>query len=110
MTDPLLSIKNLTVVFKTRLGEVPVIDDVSFSIARGEILGIVGESGCGKTMTSLAIMRLMPEQGKVTSGSIRLTGEDLVIASEARMRSLRGNEISMVFQEPMTSLNPVFSV
>ena len=110
MTDPLLSIKNLTVVFKTRLGEVPVIDDVSFSIAPGEILGIVGESGCGKTMTSLAIMRLMPEQGKVTSGSIRLTGEDLVIASEARMRSLRGNEISMVFQEPMTSLNPVFSV
>ncbi len=110
MNDPLLSIKNLTVVFKTRLGEVPVIDDVSFSIAPGEILGIVGESGCGKTMTSLAIMRLMPEQGKVTSGSIRLSGEDLVVASEARMRGLRGNEISMVFQEPMTSLNPVFSV
>ena len=110
MPDPLLSIKNLTVVFKTRLGEVPVIDDVSFSIAPGEILGIVGESGCGKTMTSLAIMRLMPEQGKVTSGSIRLSGEDLVVASEARMRGLRGNEISMVFQEPMTSLNPVFSV
>ncbi len=110
MTDPLLSIKNLTVVFKTRLGEVPVIDDVSFSIAPGEILGIVGESGCGKTMTSLAIMRLMPEQGKVTSGSIRLSGEDLVVVSEARMRGLRGNEISMVFQEPMTSLNPVFSV
>ncbi len=110
MNDPLLSIKNLTVVFKTRLGDVPVIDDVSFSIAPGEILGIVGESGCGKTMTSLAIMRLMPEQGKVTSGSIRLSGEDLVVASEARMRGLRGNEISMVFQEPMTSLNPVFSV
>ena len=110
MTDPLLSIKNLTVVFKTRLGEVPVIDDVSFSIAPGEILGIVGESGCGKTMTSLAIMRLMPEQGKVTAGSISLSGEDLVVASEARMRGLRGNEISMVFQEPMTSLNPVFSV
>ena len=110
MTDPLLSVKNLRVVFKTRLGEVPVIDDVSFSIAPGEILGIVGESGCGKTMTSLAIMRLMPEQGKVTSGSIRLSGEDLVVASEARMRGLRGNEISMVFQEPMTSLNPVFSV
>ena len=110
MTDPLLSIKNLTVIFKTRLGEVPVIDDVSFSIAPGEIMGIVGESGCGKTMTSLAIMRLMPEQGKVTSGSIRLSGEDLVVASEARMRGLRGNEISMVFQEPMTSLNPVFSV
>ena len=110
MSDPLLSVKNLTVVFKTRFGEVPVIDDVSFSIAPGEILGIVGESGCGKTMTSLAIMRLMPEQGIVTSGSIRLSGEDLVFASEARMRDLRGNEISMVFQEPMTSLNPVFSV
>ena len=110
MPDPLLLVKNLTVVFKTRFGEVPVIDDVSFSIAPGEILGIVGESGCGKTMTSLAIMRLMPEQGIVTSGSIRLSGEDLVFASEARMRDLRGNEISMVFQEPMTSLNPVFSV
>ena len=110
MPDPLLLVKNLTVVFKTRFGEVPVIDDVSFSIAPGEILGIVGESGCGKTMTSLAIMRLMPEQGIVTSGSIRLSGEDLVLASEARMRDLRGNEISMVFQEPMTSLNPVFSV
>ena len=110
MPDPLLSVKNLTVVFKTRLGEVPVIDDVSFSIAPGEILGIVGESGCGKTMTSLAIMGLMPEQGIVTSGSIKLSGEDLVFASEARMRGLRGNEISMVFQEPMTSLNPVFSV
>ena len=110
MSDPILSVKNLTVVFKTRFGEVPVIDDVSFSIAPREILGIVGESGCGKTMTSLAIMRLMPEQGIVTSGSIRLSGEDLVFASEARMRDLRGNEISMVFQEPMTSLNPVFSV
>ena len=110
MSDPLLSVKNLTVVFKTRFGEVPVIDDVSFSIAPGEILGIVGESGCGKTMTSLAIMQLMPEQGIVTSGSIRLSGEDLVLASEARMCDLRGNEISMVFQEPMTSLNPVFSV
>ena len=110
MPDPLLLVKNLTVVFKTRFGEVPVIDDVSFSIAPGEILGIVGESGCGKTMTSLAIMRLMPEQGIITSGSIRLSGEDLVLASEARMRGLRGNEISMVFQEPMTSLNPVFSV
>ena len=110
MPDPLLSVKNLTVVFKTRFGEVPVIDDVSFSIAPGEILGIVGESGCGKTMTSLAIMRLMPEQGIVTSGSIMLSGEDLVSASDARMRGLRGNEISMVFQEPMTSLNPVFSV
>ena len=110
MPEPLLLVKNLTVVFKTRFGEVPVIDDVSFSIAPGEILGIVGESGCGKTMTSLAIMRLMPEQGIVTSGSIMLSGENLVSASEARMRGLRGNEISMVFQEPMTSLNPVFSV
>ena len=110
MPDPLLSVKNLTVVFKTRSGEVPVIDDVSLSIAPGEILGIVGESGCGKTMSWLAIIRLMPEQCILTSGSIRLSGEDLVFASESRMRNLRGNEISMVFQEPMTSLNPVFSV
>ena len=110
MPDPILSVENLTVTFKTRFGRIPVIDDVSFSIAPGEILGIVGESGCGKTMTSLAIMRLMPEQGSVTGGTIRLSGEDLVLASEARMRGIRGSEISMIFQEPMTSLNPVFSV
>ncbi len=110
MPDPLLSVENLTVTFKTRFGRIPVIDDVSFGIAPGEILGIVGESGCGKTMTSLAIMRLMPEQGSVTGGTIRLSGEDLVLASEARMRGIRGSEISMIFQEPMTSLNPVFSV
>ncbi len=110
MPDSILSVENLTVTFKTRFGLIPVIDDVSFGIAPGEILGIVGESGCGKTMTSLAIMRLMPEQGKVTGGTIRLAGEDLVLASEPRMRDIRGNEISMVFQEPMTSLNPVFSV
>ena len=110
MSDPLLSVENLTVTFKTRFGRIPVIDDVSFGIAPGEILGIVGESGCGKTMTSLAIMRLMPEQGSVTGGTIRLSGEDLVLASEARMRGIRGSEISMIFQEPMTSLNPVFSV
>jgi peptide/nickel transport system ATP-binding protein/oligopeptide transport system ATP-binding protein len=110
MPDPILSVENLTVTFKTRFGRIPVIDDVSFGIAPGEILGIVGESGCGKTMTSLAIMRLMPEQGSVTGGTIRLSGEDLVLASEARMRGIRGSEISMIFQEPMTSLNPVFSV
>ena len=110
MPDPILSVENLTVTFKTRFGPIPVIDDVSFGIAPGEILGIVGESGCGKTMTSLAIMRLMPEQGSVTGGTIRLSGEDLVLASEARMRGIRGSEISMIFQEPMTSLNPVFSV
>jgi len=110
MPAPLLSVENLTVTFKTRFGPIPVIDDVSFGIAPGEILGIVGESGCGKTMTSLAIMRLMPEQGSVTGGTIRLSGEDLVLASEARMRGVRGSEISMIFQEPMTSLNPVFSV
>ena len=110
MSDPILSVENLTVTFKTRFGRIPVIDDVSFGIAPGEILGIVGESGCGKTMTSLAIMRLMPEQGSVTGGTIRLSGEDLVLASEARMRGIRGSEISMIFQEPMTSLNPVFSV
>ena len=110
MPDPILSVENLTVTFKTRFGRIPVIDDVSFGITPGEILGIVGESGCGKTMTSLAIMRLMPEQGSVTGGTIRLSGEDLVLASEARMRGIRGSEISMIFQEPMTSLNPVFSV
>ncbi|MDC0038988.1 ABC transporter ATP-binding protein [Gammaproteobacteria bacterium] len=107
----LLSVKNLTVEFTTRDGIAPVIDDLSFDLAPGETLSLVGESGCGKSMTALAIMGLIPSPpGRVASGSISLAGEDLLQTSDTRMRAVRGNEISMVFQEPMTSLNPVFTV
>ncbi len=111
MTDPILEVRELCVDFRTRSGSVRVLDKVSFKLSAGETLGIVGESGCGKSMTSLAIMQLVPKpNGRVTEGSIRYRGEDLVQAVERRMRQIRGGEISMIFQEPMTSLNPVFSV
>ena len=107
----LLSVKNLTVEFTTRDGIAPVIDDLSFDLAPGETLSLVGESGCGKSMTALAIMGLIPSPpGRVAGGSISLAGENLLQASDTRLRAVRGNEISMVFQEPMTSLNPVFTV
>ena len=111
MTSSLLSVRNLTVEFATRDGVVPVIDDLSFDLAPGETLSLVGESGCGKTITALAVMGLIPSPpGRVAAGSISLAGEDLVQATGSRMREIRGNEISMVFQEPMTSLNPVLSI
>ncbi|WP_158966822.1 ABC transporter ATP-binding protein [Chachezhania sediminis] len=112
MTDdtPFLEIRNLTVEMKGDAGMIRVLDDVSLSIRRGTTMGIVGESGCGKSMTALAIMRLLPPGFQITSGQILLDGEDITKASEARMRQLRGNDISMIFQEPMTSLNPVYTV
>ena len=107
----LLSVKNLTVEFTTRDGIAPVIDDLSFDLAPGETLSLVGESGCGKSMTALAIMGVIPSPpGRVAGGSISLAGENLLQASDTRLRAVRGNDISMVFQEPMTSLNPVFTV
>ena len=107
----LLSVKNLTVEFTTRDGIAPVIDDLSFDLAPGETLSLVGESGCGKSMTALAIMGLIPSPpGRVAGGSLSLAGENLLQASDTRLRAVRGNDISMVFQEPMTSLNPVFTV
>jgi peptide/nickel transport system ATP-binding protein len=111
-TESLLEVGNLRTYFRTDAGLARSVDGVSFSIAPGEVLGIVGESGCGKSVTSLSIMRLVPEPpGEIMEGSsIRLRGEDLVRASNARMREIRGNEIAMIFQEPMTSLNPVFTV
>lgn len=111
MSDPILKVDNLCVEFKTKSGPVRVLNDVSFSLSAGETLGIVGESGCGKSMTSLAVMGLVPKpNGKIVSGGIFYKGEDLVKAPEKRMRQIRGGAISMIFQEPMTSLNPVFSV
>ena len=110
MSDKILEVKNLRVEFKTRAGIVPVLDDLSFDLRRGERIGFVGESGCGKSMTALALMGLLPGIGRIASGQILFKGQDIVAASEKRMQNLRGNEISMIFQEPMTSLNPVFTI
>lgn len=106
-----LEVTGLQTYLFTRLGIVKAVDDVTFSVHAGETLAIVGESGCGKTMTSLSLMRLVPSPpGRIVSGSIKLGGRDLVTLSEAQMRDVRGNEISMIFQEPMTSLNPVMTI
>ncbi|MGI9424489.1 MAG: ABC transporter ATP-binding protein [Hyphomicrobiaceae bacterium] len=109
---PLLSVDELTVEFAMRDGSTArVIDRLGFDLKAGETLGIVGESGCGKSMTALAIMRLIPmPPGRIAQGAITLGGEDLIAVSEPRMRQVRGNDISMVFQEPMTSLNPVYTI
>jgi len=108
---PVLDVKQLQTTFFSAEGEIPAVDQISFSVNKGEILGIVGESGCGKSVTSLSIMKLIPQPpGKITKGEIWLDGENLVQASEKRMREIRGNEVAMIFQEPMTSLNPLFTI
>jgi len=107
---PLLEIKNLMTVFDTVHGRIKAVDGVSLQINSGETLGIVGESGCGKTMLALSIMRLVPASGKIISGEILFSGNDLLKLPEDEMRGRRGSEISMIFQEPMTSLNPVFRI
>ena len=110
-STPLLELRDVEVEFRTRHGVARVLDRVGFSLPAGSTLGIVGESGCGKSMTALTIMRLVPQPpGRIAGGSILLDGENLLAATEERMREIRGNEVSMVFQEPMTSLNPVFPV
>ena len=107
----LMQVSNLGVEFQTRGGVARVLDDVAFTVHRGETLGLVGESGCGKSMTALAMMRLIPTPpGRITSGRVELDGRDLLAISEAEMRQHRGNRISMIFQEPMTSLNPAYTV
>lgn len=111
MDNKLLEVKNLKTYFHTDDGMVPAVDDVSFSIDKGETLGIVGESGCGKSITSLSIMRLIPNPpGEIKSGEILFKGSNLLRKSDAEMRKIRGNDIAMIFQEPMTSLNPVFTI
>ncbi|MCP5266097.1 MAG: ABC transporter ATP-binding protein [Burkholderiaceae bacterium] len=108
---PILEVSKLGVEFETRKGVARVLERVGFSLRRGETLGLVGESGCGKSMTALAIMRLIPSPpGRITDGQVRFDGRDLMKISEAEMREVRGNRVSMIFQEPMTSLNPVFTV
>jgi len=108
--DHLLEIKNLTCSFQTERGKFRAVDDVSLSLKSGETLGLVGESGCGKTVTALSIIRLVPKpMGKIEGGEILFMGKDLMALKESKMQKIRGNEISMIFQEPMTSLNPVFT-
>jgi len=110
MPAPLLQIDELRTHFFTRDGVVRAVDGVSFTIAPGETLAVVGESGCGKSVTSLSVMRLVASPGRIVSGAIRFDGRDLLALSEPEMRKVRGNDISMIFQEPMTSLNPVLTV
>lgn len=111
MSDSILEVSNLRTSFFTDDGEVPAVDGISFSIKEGEILGVVGESGCGKSVTSLSIMGLLPHpQGKIVGGQIMYEGKDISHLKEAEMRKLRGNDLAMIFQEPMTSLNPVFTI
>lgn len=106
----LLEVKNLKTYFYTDDGVSKAVDDVSFELEKGETLGIVGESGCGKSVTSLSIMRLIASPpGKIAGGEILFKGKDILKISEKEMREIRGNDISMIFQEPMTSLNPVFT-
>jgi peptide/nickel transport system ATP-binding protein len=110
MTEPLLAIEGLRTSFRTLDGAINAVDGVSWTLAKGEILGIVGESGCGKSMTALSIMGLVPSPPGQVEGSVRLGGRELVGLPEKEMRSIRGNDISMVFQEPMTSLDPVMRI
>jgi peptide/nickel transport system ATP-binding protein len=107
---PLLRIDGLRTVFRGERGDVPAVDGVSLEVKRGQTLGIVGESGCGKSMLSLSVMRLVPSPGRVAAGQVVFDGVDLLGLSPRAMRDIRGNRIAMIFQEPMTSLNPVFTV
>jgi oligopeptide/dipeptide ABC transporter ATP-binding protein len=106
----LFEVRNLQTYFPTRAGLVRAVDGVSFFIDRGELLGLVGESGCGKSMTALSVMRLIAPPGKIVGGEIIFDGRDLLKLSNREMRDIRGNDIAMIFQDPMTSLNPVFTV
>jgi len=108
---PLLAVENLRVGFRTEAGFARVVDDLSLAIGAGRIVGLVGESGCGKSVTAKAIMRLLPmPPAQIEAGRIRLEGQDLLTLDEHAMRAVRGNRIGMIFQEPMTSLNPTFPV
>lgn len=105
-----LQIQNLKTQFHTAKGIVPVVDDVSIDIPKGKIIGLVGESGCGKSMTAMSVMQLVKKPGKVVDGQIMLMGKNLLDMTKKEMQNVRGNDIAMIFQEPMTSLNPVYTV
>ena len=108
--EALLEVKNLRTSFFTGDGVVHAVDNVSFNVRKGEAVALVGESGCGKSVTAMSIMRLVGPPGKITGGEVRFKGSNLADLSERDMRHVRGNDIAMVFQEPMTSLNPVFKI
>ena len=109
--ETLLDVKNLSTHFRTRLGVIKAVDNVSFVLHEGETLGLVGESGCGKSVTALSIMRLVPSPpGRIVAGIIIVRGQDLLTMSEQEVRNVRGRDIGMIFQEPMTSLNPVLTI
>ncbi len=107
---PLLEVRNLKTIFNTEDGVVRAVDGVNFEVYPGEVLGLVGESGCGKSVTSLSIMRLVAQPGKIAEGEILFDGKNLLDLSEDEMTKMRGNKISMIFQQPQTALNPVFQV
>ncbi|MCC3646588.1 ABC transporter ATP-binding protein [Cytobacillus oceanisediminis] len=109
-TDTLLEVKDLKTHFFTEDGVIPSVNGVSFTVKKGETIGIVGESGCGKSVTSLSILQLVGKPGRIVGGQILLNGTDLTKNSNKQMRKIRGNKISMIFQEPLTSLNPVFTI
>ncbi|HYX42614.1 MAG TPA: ABC transporter ATP-binding protein [Pyrinomonadaceae bacterium] len=106
----LLEVKNLQTHFRTRAGLVRAVDGVSFQLERGELLGLVGESGCGKSVTALSLLRLVAPPGKIVGGEILFDSVDLLKLSESKMRAIRGDDVAMIFQDPMTSLNPVYTV
>ncbi len=108
--EPLLAVEDLRVEFWTRRGTIHAVNGISFEIAPGETLGIVGESGCGKSVTSLALLGILPRAGRVASGSARFDGRDLLTLSDRELRAIRGKEVAMIFQDPMTSLNPVLTI
>src|SRR5262245_11301126 len=111
MAAPLLRVENLKTHFHTRDGVVRAVDGVSFDVQPGQTLAIVGESGCGKSVTSMSILRLLPmPPARIVEGKVEFDGRDLLKLSEAEMRKIRGNAIAMIFQEPMTSLNPVLTI
>ena len=108
---PILRVADLKTYFFTQDGVTRAVDGVSFDVAQGDTLGIVGESGCGKSVTALSVMRLLPPRlGRTVGGSVTFEGRELLALSEAEMREIRGNRIAMIFQEPMTSLNPVLTI
>ncbi len=107
---PLLDVRNLKTFFFTSSGLIKAVRGVDFTIEEGETLALVGESGCGKSMTALSLLRLVPPPGRIVEGEIFFDGKDLLHIPEEEMRRIRGNQVAMVFQEPMTSLNPVFRI
>ena len=110
MNEPLLQVKNLCTSFNVDSGEVRAVNGISFNLDKGKVLGIVGESGSGKSVTAYSIMRILVEPGRITGGEILFNGEDIVKYSEKQMRQFRGKRVSIIFQDPMTSLNPVYTV